>query len=369
MINGERIRQARELKGFTQGQLAERLGLTQGAIAHFENNLRQPTDETMEAIALQTGLPLTFFRKSSVADFPIGSLLYRKRATMSATTKARTYRYGQVMFELAQEMAKRIDGPPVRFPRVDVAPREAARMTRTALGLSPDTPIKNLILTLERAGVIVLELPIPMDGGDAFSVWAGGNLDRPVIIVSGDVPGDRLRLSVGHESGHLAMHQAPKDTPTVMEQEAFAYGAELLMPEAAMRQEIIPPITLTSLAELKPRWGVSIQALARRASDLEIISKRQYHYLFEQIGARGWRKQEPVNLDVPKERPRALRKMAELLYGPAIDHSKLAADMGLSTQIVRQIMDVHAGPDQLRSSVVQQATIRDNIRSITAKRS
>lgn len=63
--------------------------------------------------------------------------------------------------------------------------------------------------------------------------------------------------------------------------------------------------------------------------------------MMQQIGAQGWRKKEPV--DVPVERPRALRQMAELLYGKPINYAKLAADACLASALVRQIVELHAG--------------------------
>ena len=135
-----------------------------------------------------------------------------------------------------------------------------------------------------------------------------------VIVVAGAVPGDRLRWSVAHELGHLVVHQSPDGTLTQFEQQANQFAAEFLLPEVAMRHELVPPITLSVIVALKPRWQVSMQALIRRAHDLRILSDRQYHYLFEQLGARGWRTQEPANLDIPVEKPRAIRQLAETLY-------------------------------------------------------
>jgi len=108
-----------------------------------------------------------------------------------------------------------------------------------------------------------------------------------------------------------------------------------------MKNEIVPPVTLAGLAALKPKWGVAIQALIKRALDLSIISDRQYRYLMQQIGMNGWRTKEPI--EIPSEKPRALRQMAEHLYGNPIDYIKLAADVNLSTVIVRQIIELHAG--------------------------
>jgi hypothetical protein len=101
-------------------------------------------------------------------------------------------------------------------------------------------------------------------------------------------------------------------------------------------------VTLTSLAGLKPRWGVSIQTLIYRAHELGIIADRQYRYLFEQVSIRGWRTREPENLDIPVEKPRTLRKIVELLpFGNNLSH--LAAELHLNVENVEEILNVYDG--------------------------
>jgi len=51
------------------------------------------------------------------------------------------------------------------------------------------------------SGVLVLALPKPLKGRDAFSVWAGREMLRPVIVVIAGAPGDRLRFNLAHELG------------------------------------------------------------------------------------------------------------------------------------------------------------------------
>jgi Zn-dependent peptidase ImmA (M78 family) len=166
---------------------------------------------------------------------------------------------------------------------------------------------------------------------------------RPVIVVIAGAPGDRLRFNLAHELGHLVMHQTIRDDLSELEREANLFAAELLMPESALRQEIVPPVTLPTLSALKLRWRVSVQALIRRAYDLEIITVRQYKYLMHQLTERGWRLQEPINLAVPIEKPRALRQIAEIVYGNPINYSKLAADLKLPVKLVSETLGVHAG--------------------------
>lgn len=350
MINNERVRQARELRGLTQAELASRIGATQATIAHIEGNRFQPIDELVEAIAFQTGFPISFFRQDKNIDFPLGSLLFRARAAMPAAKRASVHRYGQVMFEMAEQMIARVSSIPVRLPILSEDPPTAARMTRASLGLSPNSPIPNLIRTVEKAGVLVLVLPTSMDGWDAYSAWVGVDTRRPVIVISGDAPGDRLRFSVAHELAHLVKHQVPNGTIKHLEKEADQFAAEFLMPEAVMREEITCPVTLTGLVALKPRWKVSLQALIERSYGLGMLTERQHRYLWEQMATRGWKVREPSNLDIPVERPRAVRKMAELLYGMPINYELLATDVHLSTGLVRQIIETHDSQDDLSRS-------------------
>jgi Zn-dependent peptidase ImmA (M78 family) len=242
---------------------------------------------------------------------------------------------------MVEDIRRKLNQIPVRLPRLEIDdPMRAAQITRSHFGLSPDTPIKNLVSEVEKAGVFVLALPIALAKFDAFSSWAGPEPLRPVMVIGGGKSGDRVRLSVAHELGHLVLHQAMRGNLKEAERAANRFAAELLMPEIAMRHEMPAPVTLTRLIDLKPKWKVSIQALIVRAHELGIASDRQYRYLFEQISIRGWRKQEPG--EIPVERPRAVRKMAELKYGNPVDYQRFGADVDLEPQFVREVVEAHA---------------------------
>jgi Zn-dependent peptidase ImmA (M78 family) len=174
-----------------------------------------------------------------------------------------------------------------------------------------------------------MPIPIEQTDIDAFSSWVSS---VPVIgLCTAKNCGDRQRWSAGHELGHLVMHFG-KIIRGDEHKQADVFAGELLLPKTAMLREIVPPVTLSSLAALKPRWGVSIQALIYRAQELGIITDRQYRYLFEQISVRGWRKRV--------ERPRALRKIAEM--SPFGDNTaRLAAQLALSPDAVNEILNGH----------------------------
>lgn len=348
-VNGDRIRQAREIRGLTQQELAKIIGADQSTVARYERDLLTASDTQLQAIALATGFPVSFFRRPPGPEFPFGSLMNRARGSLHREDRDRLRQLGRLTFELASILADGFVNIDVHVPSADASdPVKAAQITRNSFGLSPDTPLINIISRLERNGVFVFAIPDEIDEHDAYSLWADAEPRKPVIVVSGGKPGDRLRWNVAHELGHLVMHRALGASVVEREGEADRFASELLAPRAALLQELQPPLTLTRFAELKARWGVSIQALITSARNLELISDRQREYLYYQLSARGWRKAEPVA--IPLERPRLLRKMAEVVFGVPIDYAKVAQTVGAPAKLVQEILEQHSTKEAIRGA-------------------
>ena len=351
MINGLRIKQAREICKLTQSQLAHEVGVAQSTIAKMEVDVRDWPDEVVQAIAMRTGFPVSFFHQGVGPEFSLGSLLFRCRASLSSADKTRIRQLGQLIFELEEKMAARTKPIPLHLPSFQGEDAvDAARVTRASLGIPPDTPIPHVINRIERNGVFVFALPHSADRFDAFSLWSDNDPRRPVMMINSGKSGDRLRLSVAHELGHLVLHKSPRGSLREIEKQAYAFAREFLLPKEAMKREIKRPVTLTTLAALKPRWGVSIQALIRCAYELDISSEGQYRYLSEQISKLGWRCHEPENLDIPVEKPRLFRKLAEMTSGIPPNPKRLASMVCSSTSLIEDILAVHASKNDLPPS-------------------
>jgi Zn-dependent peptidase ImmA (M78 family)/DNA-binding XRE family transcriptional regulator len=339
MFNPSRLRQARELRLLTQTELAKRVGRSQAAIANAEGSFNLPSPELVAALAAHTRFPAAFFSAEKSFDFSMESLMFRARSATTRREAVAACRYAEIVYELVLFLSRFVQPIPLRLQRsAGGVPGIVAQQTRRLLGIAPDEPIEHLIDALEKNGVLVLALPLDLKRIDAFSAWIPEPTPIPVIAICTGKPGDRLRWSVAHELGHLVLHGHLKQLRKEQHQEADQFAAELLLPEKPLRREIVTPVTLSSLAPLKPRWKVAVQALVYRAHELAIITKRQYGYLFEQIAARGWRVREPENLDVPLEKPRLLMKMAELAFGTPPNIGRIASEARLSPDMVAEIL-------------------------------
>jgi Zn-dependent peptidase ImmA (M78 family)/transcriptional regulator with XRE-family HTH domain len=337
MINGERIAQVREAKRLTQSDLAKRVQRTQSAIAQLEAGLIDGSDGLIRQIANETEFPIEFFESGSGPAFPFGSLLFRAHADINRKDRLEAHGQARFVFQLMNMLLNQVRSIPVSLPKPMDTPEISARIARRFFHLNANEPVGNLLSILEQNGVFVLGIP-DLKGRDAFSLWAGDDRTIPVVAIVEGRPGDRLRLTVAHELAHLIMHAQRESQPPLLEDEANRFAAEFLMPEQAMKKEIIAPVTLTRIASLKPRWRVSIQALIVRAKNLSIISERQYRYLYEQLAIQGWKTREPDNLAVEPEKPRSLRQLAEISYGNPIDFSKLAREAAMPESLVWQIV-------------------------------
>lgn len=314
MIYGERIRQARELLGETQTHFGQEIGLPQSRVSQAESANQDLAEDILWRLCEHTGFPPSFFEQAPTSR--VDEYQFRARLRFTKADRNRAVRSAELVHEAFELMRREAASVPVRVPDLRGAdPRSAAQAVRQAMGMDLVSPIGNLTLPVERLGVVVLALPTRTKKHDAFCWW---HPDRrkpyPVIATLDGAPGDRLRWSLAHELGHVALH-ADGGSGQEIESEADQFAAELLTPLEGLRTVMPNRPTLGALYAMKAQWKVSAQSLIRRGKELGAVSDDQYLSLFRQISARGERMNE--RYAVAREKPRAFRKMAEVLYGPS----------------------------------------------------
>lgn len=310
--NHEMVTLAREARGMTQAQLAERAGMTQGTVSKIENGVRELTDDSLAELSRVLGYPRSFFMQhDKVYGAATPCLHHRKRKSMPVLKLKQVHAVINVMRMQTTRLLRDVEvDARLRFQHMDPeeygSAEEVAQLVRASWRL-PLGPVKSVTEAIEAAGGVVITSAFGTDKLDAISQWEPPR--PPLFFVNANAPGDRLRFNLAHELGHIVMHDMP--TPD-QETEADRFAAEFLMPAREIRPDL-RQLNLPKVANLKPYWRVSMAALIMQAANVGAITDRQKRSLFMRMSQLGYRKREPV--EIPRERPALLKQVIDFHRG------------------------------------------------------
>lgn len=309
-----RLSEARELRGLTVSELAERLDVTRQTIYKYEGGTQRPSSEVMERIMQELDFPLSFFSSPhkgvSIDDRPI---FFRDMKTNLEKKRKMARRWLQLLVDRVAEYENDLEIQMANLPTVDIDDfRELeiedidalAEKTRRYWGLG-DGPISNLTLLMENNGIIVSHRKMDADKLDACSLITNG---RPYVLVNTyKQTGARVLSNLAHELGHLVMHQnveerdiATSATLATIEKQAWRFANSFLMPPASFTNELGYP-SINQYVLLKKRWRTSIAMMIMHSHELGIINDEKKQYFFRELSRNGYRTQEPLDDELPVE--------------------------------------------------------------------
>lgn len=306
-FNPDMLRIARGAKPFTQVQLSKEIGVTQSAISKWEDGLAVPSDGDIQKLSLALNFPVDFFFQSSRL-YGFGACFHhRKRASLGAKALATIHDRINVLRLGTMRLLRQIEDFQVKFESLALhdfkSPEAVARELR-AMWQMPLGPIRNLTAVVESAGGVILACNFETGRLDAISQWPPGC--PPLFFVNRKCPIDRLRFTIAHEIGHVVMHTGIASSDG--EAEADRFAAEFLMPARDIRSDL-SGLTLEKALRLKYQWRVSMQAIIRRARDLDVIDESRYRSLNVLLSKKGYRTSEPGEL--APEPPTTLNRICE----------------------------------------------------------
>lgn len=348
-MNPQMLTLLRESRGMSGAQLAAASGVPQPTLSKMENDRSPMTSERVEAIAKALDYPVEAFGwTDTVYGFGSASFYHRKQQSLPQTTLRKVQAR---MNLLRMRLVRLLRGVEVdaqfELPSIDVGdgtPADVARAVR-AVWMLPMGPIKNMTVTLERAGVIVMHANLE---SPRIAAVSNSSVDSapPFVLLNVGMPADRERFTLAHELGHLVMHSG-SDIVVNGEAEADQFAAEFLMPAAEIRTQL-RGIDLAKAWNLKIVWKTSIGAIIRRALDLGQINESRYKSLNIMRTKKGWHRNEPVAFD--HEPPSVVPALVRVhLDEHRYDVEELADVLGLHVDEFRAIYDIHDRPKKLRA--------------------
>ena len=321
----ERIREAREARGYSSEAFAEILGVTRQALAQYEGGQTTPRPEIMTKIIGETAQPTIFFSTQKRHASPnMGSPFWRSLKRADATYRNRTVRRLEWALEITKHIESFINLPPVNIPDFEFnadwpedvwidAVEKAAVAIRKLWGLGAE-PVEHFERHIEANGIVLVQDEVLTDDMDAVSRWQSG---RPYILFAKEtISAVRVQYNLAHELGHIVLHAGvevnSKNLPRI-EKQANRFAGAFLLPQSTFAREAFRT-SLNHFLFLKSRWKVSIAAMVYRARDLGLLSENQYKYLWRQMNAQGIRRKEPLDGVLQVPRPHLLREAAQMLF-------------------------------------------------------
>ena len=307
---GERMKRFRVARGMTLVELEDAIDhlVNSQTLSKYEKGTLQPSAKVLNRIATAFGIKSAQLWGEPPCD--VEPIAFRKLTKLGKKAQKRIEAF------VIEEVEKRVwlqeqisEQNTFELPILGTTVKnlddaeEAAYTLRNTLNLGIN-PIRNLMSVLEDQGIYIIEVNTSesFDGISAVARDTNDKVLAAAIAIRSDVPGDRQRLNLTHELGHLILDVNENVDP---EKAAFRFGAAFLAPAEQLRKDVGQKrkrFYKKQLFDLKNRYGMSIQAILYRLKDLEIITEEYYEKWCIKINTSGWRKSEPIH--IPSEKPK-----------------------------------------------------------------
>jgi Zn-dependent peptidase ImmA (M78 family)/transcriptional regulator with XRE-family HTH domain len=367
---GERLREARQVRGIRAVELSEMLDISAQAVSSYETGKKSPSPAVADAIAKKLNFPPHFFTQPARPDDG-STVFYRSMSAATKAARARAEFRLRWLEDLSRFLSAYVEYPAVSLPKIDVHPDpllisddEIERIAEDARSFwrMTDGPVGNMVYLLENQGIITARDELGAATLDSLSVYS----DRPYVIIGTDKgTAVRWRFDAAHELGHLLLHRhldrrqltKPAEFKRIEEQ-AHRFAAAFLLPMAAFADDFFSA-SLDALRAIKPRWRVSVAMMIMRARQGGLISEEHERRLWINYSRRGWRRNEPLDDTLPPEEPRLLRSAVELLLSGGGQHpDEISQAVALSDRDIESLCGL---PDNyLRAAGTPAVSLRSD---------
>lgn len=289
---GERIRLAREEKGFTQDRLAAELGLSdRQTISTIETGVRQVQPDELMKLCQLLGKSLAFFTDPYIVTEPHAFSYRAKHSSKDIAAfeqKAHNLISANRRFRAILDEPGAPIGPQLRnFGKqtpIHLATSVGERVSRTmALGDTPALKLRETIEESFKVMVLFVEAPASISGAACHLP------DGDFILINRNEPSFRRHFDLGHEFFHILTWEVmppekfdaeldDKEKPRV-EKLADAFTAGLLMPTEAVanrwRGRPAGREIHDSIIDMAKEFRVSGKAMYWRLVNTSVLTKEQ----------------------------------------------------------------------------------------------
>ena len=315
-IVSQKLKNARDLKGFSQQELADMIGISKQMISKYEKGESLPTSTILLKLKKHLNVSMNYFFKPSKIE--LGVLNFRKKSSFSnkkqesleQLIKLNLENYLEIedLLQIDYSFKNSIGNKKVNSIE-DIEKLVLSLRNEWEIGLDP---IHNIIQLLEDNEIKVVELYDVEDAFDGLATFVNDKF--PVIVVNGNFPVERKRFTLLHELGHLLLN-LPECDLKIEENYCNKFASEFLFPKKLVIKEFGVKrdlISLNELIEVQKKYGMSIQAIVYRLVDAGIFSENRKTEFYKKLNFNPSLKRE-VNL-TRFQTPEKSNRFEQLVY-------------------------------------------------------
>jgi len=194
-----------------------------------------------------------------------------------------------------------------------------------------------MVHLLEAHGIRVFSLAEESAAVDAFSFWRGL---VPYVFLNTKKTAEHGRMDAAHELGHLVLHGHGGPSGRQAEHEAQAFASAFLMPAGSILAEAPRGGRISQLIKAKPRWNVSVAALAYRMHGLNMLTDWQYRSTFIELNRRGRDKEPtaPGKAPLRQESSQVLGKVFRALRDENVSKASIAQKLQIPVKDLNDLV-------------------------------
>ena len=349
---GERLKLARAKEGLSLRGLAAKMNhlVTAQAIGRYERDECTPSSPVFYSLVEALDISSSFL--SSIERFSVRSIQYRKNisrkkkdvAKVEALIADSMERYWIVESFLGINSHSWDKWSDFQRSIAHLSEAESsADDLRTLWSLGKES-IAQLDEVLESKGIKILRIEMPTFDSLGVRVFRDESTWVPVFLLKDHEPGERQRLALARELGHLLLEAEGKLNPARM---ADRFARSFLIPSEAIQQyagKKRNDIGWDELFDLKRIFGVPVSILINRCEELGIFGKPLSRRLLiecDKYGLKDGRSPEPACL--PSMQVSRFERMCSRSYAEQRCSASRAAEL-LNMPVLELMRQMDAPP-------------------------
>lgn len=348
MFNKDRLRIAKDLRGLSNTDFADKLGCSISKVKQLLDADKEISRNDQVQVCEILNLPMSFFVESDIKPHETEQIFYRSIARIKAQHRKANEAYTLLAKNINAYLLKKVKLPQFIKPDLDITESQdehyhyvdnVALELRSLwnLGLQP---INNIISLCELKGIRVFRLPNEVKEIDALSFFDEES-GSPFMFVNNFKSAERSRFDCAHELGHIIMHthnqkvRAEKDNK-ILEIEADQFASEFLMPTEVFFATAPRYLSLDNMIKYKKTWRTSLKAINYKAHKLGLITDWVNRSNLMKINSLGYHIQEPE--ETSRDESLMIPKIIAVLAAqPTFDKNRMLDEIGISEDDFNQL--------------------------------